>query len=476
MSYSTGVVSIPLSRRAFLGGLAAGGSALAAGRLPTAIAAPADPRPHLAADVRAEFLRTYEAYLELAFPHDELRPVSGTGSDFFVPGHPFLLSTVESLDTLYVMEADRELRHGVAECRRRLDFDVDAYVQVFEVVIRLVGGLLSGYLATGDPALLRLCRDLTDRLLPAFEKSPTGAPYRFVNLRTGAVRGSENGPPENFLAEIGTNITEFGTLSRLTGDGRYYEAAKRALRAVFDRRSPLDLVGTTLNVETGVWTDRDSTINPPVDSYYEYLWDGWDLFGDRDLLNWYRTHTEAILDRQAIDIDGRLWFNTVDYETGVETSREQSELASFYAGLLGQSGYRREGRSYLRSWGAALRRFPILPEGLDPETFTATQPSNQLRPEYVDSAFNLWLTDQRDRWVDLAADYYRRMKRTSRVENGYTILTDVTTDPPQQGDLTSGYWYSENMKYYWLMFARARRFDYRRNYLSTEGNIFRGLR
>jgi hypothetical protein len=43
-------------------------------------------------------------------------------------------------------------------------------------------------------------------------------------------------------------------------------------------------------------------------------------------------------------------------------------------------------------------------------------------------------------------------------------------------DLTSGYWYSENVKYYWLMFARAPRFDYGRNYLSTEGNIFRGLR
>jgi Glycosyl hydrolase family 47 len=471
MSYSTGIVAAPLSRRAFLGGLAAGGTALAAGRLPVAIAAPVGPWPRLAEDVRTEFLRTYQAYLDLAFPHDELRPVSGSGSDFFVQGHPFLLSTVESLDTLYVMEADRELRQGVAECRRQLDFDVDAYVQVFEVVIRLVGGLLSGYLATRDSELLRLCRDLTDRLLPAFKKSPTGAPYRFVNLRTGDVRESEN-----FLAEIGTNITEFGTLSRLTGDGRYYAASKRALEAVFDRRSSLDLVGTTLNVETGAWTDRDSTINPPVDSYYEYLWDGWDLFRDADLLRWYRTHTEAILGRQAIDIDGRLWFNTVDYETGVETSREQSELASFYAGLLGQSGYRLLGRSYLRSWGAALRRFPILPEGLDPETFAATQPGNQLRPEYVDSAFNLWLTDGRDRWVDIAADYYRRMKRTSRVENGYTILTDVTTDPPQQGDLTSGYWYSENMKYYWLMFARARRFDYRSNYLSTEGNIFRGLR
>jgi Glycosyl hydrolase family 47 len=470
MSDLTAVAPTSLSRRAFIGGMAAGGAALAAGRLPAALAAPAGARPRLAADVRAEFLRTYRAYLDIAFPHDELHPLSATGGDFFVDGHPVLLTVVESLDTLYLMEADRELKHGVRACRS-IDFDIDAPVQVFEAVIRMVGGLLSGYLATGERVLLKRCRDLTDRLLPAFEQSPTGAPYRFVNMHTGEVSG-----PENFMAEIGTNITEFGTLSRLTGDPRYYDAAKRALKAAFDRRSGLDLVGTTLDVETGVWTDRDSTINPPVDSYYEYLWDGYDLFGDRDLLRWYRTHTNSILRRQSIEIAGRLWFSTVDYETGVETSREQSELASFYAGLLGQSGYRRSGKRYLASWGAPLRRYPILPEGLDPTTLTATAPGNQLRPEYVDSAFNLWLKDGRDRWVDLAADYYRRMKRTSRVENGYTILTDVTTDPPQQGDLTSGYWYSENMKYYWLMFGRARRFNYRRNYLSTEGNVFRGLR
>jgi Glycosyl hydrolase family 47 len=202
MSYPTGIVPTPLSRRAFLGGMAAGGAALAAGRLPVAIAAPAVTQPRLAEDVRAEFLRTYEAYLELAFPHDELRPVSGTGSDFFVPGHPFLLTTVESLDTLYVMEADRELRDGVRECRQRLDFDVDGFVQVFEVVIRMVGGLLSGHLATGDPSLLRLCRDLTDRLLPALRSrlpvrpiaSSTCAPARCAVARTSWRRSGPTSP------------------------------------------------------------------------------------------------------------------------------------------------------------------------------------------------------------------------------------------------------------------------------------------
>jgi mannosyl-oligosaccharide alpha-1,2-mannosidase len=32
------------------------------------------------------------------------------------------------------------------------------------------------------------------------------------------------------------------------------------------------------------------------------------------------------------------------------------------------------------------------------------------------------------------------------------------------------------MKYWYLMFANTDRFNYRHNYLSTEGNVFRGLR
>ena len=31
------------------------------------------------------------------------------------------------------------------------------------------------------------------------------------------------------------------------------------------------------------------------------------------------------------------------------------------------------------------------------------------------------------------------------------------------------------MKYYWLMFGRAQRFDYNNNYLTTEGDVLRGL-
>jgi mannosyl-oligosaccharide alpha-1,2-mannosidase len=45
-----------------------------------------------------------------------------------------------------------------------------------------------------------------------------------------------------------------------------------------------------------------------------------------------------------------------------------------------------------------------------------------------------------------------------------------------QSDHCPGYWWSEQMKYYYLIFSDTPRFDYRQNYLSTEGNVLRGFR
>src|SRR5579864_282620 len=103
---------------------------------------------------------------------------------------------------------------------KNLSFDQDIYVKNFEITIRLLGGLLSSYQLTGDKRLLSLADDLGTRLLPAFN-SPTGMPYVYVNLKTGAVRGEETNP-----AEVGTLLLEFGALSKLTGKTIYYDKAK----------------------------------------------------------------------------------------------------------------------------------------------------------------------------------------------------------------------------------------------------------
>ena len=462
-----------LPRRRFLGLLttAAGLGAAGVVTAPAAAAAPPGAWRPLANEVRRQTRWAWRNYVAKAFGHDQIKPVSGGFEEFFADGHPVGLTIVEALDTLWLMELDDELEQGVDWVVENLSFDIDAPFQVFETNIRMLGGLLSAYHCTGEQRLLELAADLGDRILPAFTRSPSGVPYRYANLRTGEVT-----EPETNLAETGTYITEFGSLSRWTGDDRYFAAAKRAFEVTFANRSELDLLPYAVHAETGEWLNTTATVGPPADSYYEYLWDGWKLFGDADLKAWYDTLVPGILNHQSEVVDGHLWFAQVDAFTGEILSREQSELGSFFAGLLAEGGDVATGRRYHDSWNVVQNRYGVLPEGIDYSTLAATSKGNQLRPEFADAAFSLWLETGDELYRRRSRKHYELMKRTSKVRYGYTILTDVTTHPVVRGDFCPGYWWSEQLKYYWLIFGDARRFDYRDHYLSTEGNLLKGAR
>jgi mannosidase alpha-like ER degradation enhancer 2 len=141
--------------------------------------------------------------------------VSKTAKDWY--GDSLLMTPVDTLDTLILLGFKDEVEKARALNLERLSFDKDISVKNFEVTIRLLGGLLSGYQMTGDQRLLRLAEDLGTRLLPVFD-SPTGMPYMYVNLKTGKTKGSRSNP-----AEIGTLVLEFGTLAKLTGKPVFYE-------------------------------------------------------------------------------------------------------------------------------------------------------------------------------------------------------------------------------------------------------------
>src|SRR6184192_2537833 len=206
----------------------------------------------VATRVRTEFLHAWTNYEKYAWGHDGLKPLSKTPHDWY--GQSLLMTPVDALDTLILMRLDDEATKARSLIVSDLSFDRDIYVKNFEMTIRLLGGLLSSYQLTRDQRLLSLAEDLGNRLLPVFN-SPTGMPYVYVNLRTGQTRDSVTNP-----AETGTLLLEFGTLSKLTGDPVFYEKAKRALVETFRRRSPLGLVGESINVETGAWSNTDSHI------------------------------------------------------------------------------------------------------------------------------------------------------------------------------------------------------------------------
>src|SRR4051812_35209316 len=271
------------------------------------VSAQALDKSQLAAEVRAEFLHAWAGYQKYAWGHDDLRPLSKAAHDWY--GQSLLMTQVDALDTMILMGLKDEAAATKRYIIENLSFDKDIYVQNFEITIRLLGGLLSSYQLTNDKRLLQMAEDLGRRLLPVFD-SPTGIPYRFVNLKTGKTRGAETNP-----AEAGTLLIEFGTLSRLTHKPLFYDKAKRALVEVYHRRSPLGLVGTRINVETGKWTNTDSHISAEIDSYYEYLLKSWLLFNDKDCERMWRESIAAINKYLSDEVGTELWYGHADMLT-----------------------------------------------------------------------------------------------------------------------------------------------------------------
>lgn len=441
--------------------------------------APATDWSALAAAVKAEMRWAWQRYRAVAWGADEVRPVSGSGRSFLIPDATVGLSIVEALDTLWLMGLDAELEDAVRWIRQRLTFNLDGDAQLFEASIRLVGGVLSGHLATGEARLLELAHDLATRMMPAFD-TPTGMPMRFVNLRTGKTRD-----PLSFPAEIGGGMApEYVTLSRLTGDPRFGKVAVDAMLALHARRSAIGLVGDTIDVRSGQWVTRTATVGPPTDSYYEYLWDTWRLTGDTRCRDAYRSATDAVIRWQGDRSSGRLWFYDVDFETGGRLNANQSELSAFYPGLLAEGGDQEIAVEHMASWTDAQGRYGILPHVFNAQTGEIVAPANALRPELADAAFTLWLGSRDERWRHVARTHFLNMRQWMKAQHGYSGLADIRVHATGRGglgpfafdDACPGYWWSEQMKYYWLIFSDCPRFDYADNYLSTEGNVLRGLK
>ena len=141
--------------------------------------------------VREGMKHAWEGYKKYAQGYDALKPLTRQGHNWY--GTSLFMTPVDAFDTFVLMGMKEEAGEAKEMALSNLTFDVDQEVQLFEVSIRLLGGLLSSYEMDGDPRFLKLAEDLGHRLLPAFN-SPTGMPFRYVNLRTGATRDSFSNP------------------------------------------------------------------------------------------------------------------------------------------------------------------------------------------------------------------------------------------------------------------------------------------
>lgn len=405
------------------------------------------------------FDHAYTAYIRNAHPADELRPLSCTPYNSF--GN-LSITLIDTLDTFVVLGQYRRFAHAVEYLSANLTFDINDTVSVFETTIRVLGGLLSahGLLTEGSEdtrfdadmwcpgytgRLLELAVDLADRLMPAFD-TPTGIPFGAVHLQKGVM------PDESRIASTagaGSLLLEFGTLTRYTGNSRYYQKAFAAMYALHQRASPIGLVGNHINIDTGSWVAPEAGIGGLIDSFYEYMLKGYILFGDDRLLNMFQQSYAAI----RTHLYKRPWYLDAEMWEGHALSVRYSSLAAFWPAVQVLYGQVSDAVETTRAHYSVWRRYGCLPEGYNvvDEMPYPGQLNYPLRPELVESVFYLhWATNDSS-WIGVANSIMNSIEAITRVDCGYAAVHNTATHELE--DVMPSFILSETFKYLYLVFA-----------------------
>ena len=420
------------------------------------------PTQQLAIRVRHDVKRSWDAYKNYAWGKDVLLPISKTGMNWY--DRSLGISPVDAFSTLVVTGLTGDADEVVAYVADSLDFDRDFDAKVFEVNIRILGGLVSMYQLSGDERILEKAEDFGNRLLPAFQ-SGTGIPYYWVNLRTGSVKGSQVN-----VAEAGTYLLEMGMLSYFTGDPVYYRAAMRSTRAIFDRRSEIGLVGEVIDVETGEWLNTTSHICAGIDSYYEYLYKGWLLFGDPDLKAMWDESIKAVLEYIPEVIEGKTWYGRVDMHSGERTGTDVTLWDAFMPALLAVSGNLQEAAALQETWDWLWNRHGIEPMIYDYAADSILNPGYDLNPEIIESAWYLWELTGEQRYREMLKGYFSDLMEYCSTEVAFTSLAHVVTK--EKRDYMPTFFLAETLKYLYLAFADQEMYNLKTAVFSTEAHPY----
>ncbi|KAI2480460.1 glycoside hydrolase family 47 protein [Pyrenophora tritici-repentis] len=502
-------------------------------------------------ETRDIFYHGYDNYMEHAFPEDELRPLTcgPLTRDRQNPAHievndvlgNYSLTLIDSLSTLAILASSpppseagtnralEEFQDGVqllvqyygdgtpgrkGRGVRARGFNLDSKVQVFETVIRGVGGLLSAHqFAVGDlpirgydanvtkkkhrqgifwpnglvydGQLLRLATDLADRLLPAFN-TPTGLPYPRVNLRHGVpfyAKSPNNMDPEHgqcgrdpqdkgtevtetCSAGAGSLVLEFSVLSRLTGKPLYERLAKKAFWAVWQRRSSIGLIGAGIDAETGQWVNAYTGIGAGIDSFFEYALKSHILLSglpfdpanaatdspDAFLAAWLDAHDGIKRQIYRGKQHQHPHYAQVDLYTGAIRAFWIDSLSAFYQGLLTMAGKLDEAIETHLLYTALWTRYSAMPERWSTATGGIEHGLRWWggRPEWIESTWYLYQATKDPWYLHVGEMALRDIKRRCWTKCGWAGLQDVRTG--ELNDRMESFFLGETAKYLFLLF------------------------
>jgi len=259
---------------------------------------------------------------------------------------------------------------------------------------------------------------------------------------------------------------------------------------IYNRRSPVGLVGTWINVETGQWTDTDSHISGAIDSYYEYLLKCAILFHDQDCRRMWNESIKAINKyladaRSTKDITvltkrgpspmwgaaAELWYGHADMNSGQRTTATYGALDAFFPAVLALSGDLNRAKLLQESSCKMWQKNDIEPEEIKYQTMEVTSPGYPLRPEIIESTYYLYHFTQNPKYLRMSETMWRDFVKYCRTDEGYAALKSVVTK--EQTDSMQSFLFAETFKYFYLLFAPPKALDFDKVIFNTEAHPMR---
>jgi len=414
---------------------------------------------------------------------DELTPLTGRGKNTY---GGWAATLVDSMDTLWIMGLKKEFNEA-AQAAVTLDWDhiQGTACNMFETTIRHLGGFLSAYDLSREPALLAKAVELGDMLYAGFD-TPNHMPpfwFDFEKAKTGRLVPDDHQP----AASATTLSMEFTRLAQLTGNNKYYDAIARVTDRLFENQNVTKLPGmwpAFFDLKSGVFNhDNTFTLGALSDSMYEYVLKMHLLLGATEpkYEQLYLTAADTIIKhlvfRPMTPNNPNILF-TGTYRVGdnVPLEPEGQHLACFAGGMFALGG-RVFGIPEHVDIGARLTNgciwaYNSFPTGVAPEIFklvpckslkkckwdenrwlkavntdmdgrdtlpkgfqNARDPSYMLRPEALESVFILYRITGHEEYREAAWRMFQSIQNATETTYGNAAIKDVTsTGKPEQND------------------------------------------
>ncbi|KAF2010018.1 glycoside hydrolase family 47 protein [Aaosphaeria arxii CBS 175.79] len=460
--------------------------------------------------VKATFKRCWQAYKDFAWTKDELMPMSGGSRETFGGWGATL---IDSLDTLWIMGLQEEFAEAV-EAAVMVDFSPKGgEINMFEVIIRYLGGFIGAYDVSGcfDQRLLNKAVEVADMAYATYDTHNRMPVTRWDPQK--AVDGEEQLPPySGSIAELASASLEFTRLSQLTGDMRYFDAAKRITDVLHAQQNltrlpgmwPKDIDQRMPNLKVGV----EYTLGSMADSAYEYLPKMYQLLSGRgDEANRYldmytyamSTAINATLFRPMLHDNADILFaGTLDKGKRLNIGMH---LSCFVGGMLLLGGRLSSNTTHeslgLKVTDGCVYTYHSTPSGIMPEEFSMTacpslsacpvtgipsssspfdqvlDPRYILRPEAIEAVFYAYRVTGDTAYQDVAWAMFEAIDTHTRTSIANGAVADVMSESPGTEDSMESFWLAETLKYFYLVFAGEEVLGLDEWVFNTEAHAFR---